>query len=84
VEIWPSSVSTAILAAPVSLTNHLSLAGGRAAFTKVILRNCVNIKSKAAGFTIARNRRGVVRAEREEESQIAVEDEGSRIFVLED
>jgi hypothetical protein len=30
VEICPSSVSTAILAAPVSLTNHLSPTGGRA------------------------------------------------------
>jgi hypothetical protein len=69
VEIWPSSVSTAIIAAPVSLTNHLSLTGDRAASTIGILWNCVNIKSKAAGFTIARNRGGVVRAGREEESQ---------------
>jgi hypothetical protein len=50
VEIWGPSVSTVILAAPVSLTDHLSLIGGATTVTKVILRNYVNIKSKAIGF----------------------------------
>jgi hypothetical protein len=83
-EICPSSVSTVILAAPVSLTNHLSPTGGRVASVKVILRNCVNIKSKVAGFTIGRNRRGVAPSRASVSRVSHVKHEGSGIFMLEE
>jgi hypothetical protein len=59
VKSWPSSVSTGICTAQVSLTKCLSATSRGAELTKLILGNYVNIKSKAGAFAQSRNREGV-------------------------
>jgi hypothetical protein len=55
----PSSVSTGIFTAQVSLTQRLPPTSRGVTPTKLILGNYVNIKSKARPFAQLRNRKGV-------------------------
>jgi len=59
VKSWPSSVSTGIFAAQVSLTKRHPPTSRGAKATKLILGNYVNIKSNARPFARSRNRKGV-------------------------
>jgi hypothetical protein len=59
VKSWPSSVSTGIFTAQVSLTECLPPTSRGTTLTKLILGNYVNIKSKARPFARSRNRKGV-------------------------
>ena len=56
---WPSSVSTGIFTAQVSLTKRLPPTSRGATPTKLILGNYVNIKSIARRFAQSRNRKSV-------------------------
>jgi len=54
-----ASVSTGIFAVQVSLVQRLQLSSSGVAATKVVLLNCVNIKSKPQRYAGTRNRQGV-------------------------
>ena len=69
----PTSVSIGIFAVHVILVQRLQLTSRGVAATKVVLSNCVNIKSKPRRLAGTRNRQGVDLAPKGSQSVLGME-----------